>query len=112
MARKRIRLEVRETKDRVIVYDIFKGARCIGECFLIEDDEGWYVEYVELIEEFQRKGIYSHGVLPRLADKYGKIRSSTTRKREWYTSKAWEQAGGKLVGDRYVLEGKSCPNKN
>lgn len=101
--RKRVRMEVVTDCGREVCYKVSKGSVLVGTCWVVCQDSRWSVYDIEIEEEFRRKGYYAHGVLPRLADMYGEIWSSTTRYREWIATKAWESAGAERVGDRFRL---------
>lgn len=87
-------------------WGIYSGSKRIGHVDVYDSLNGWRVRYVTVKPEFRGLGIYSQGVIPALASRYGKIISDPDYARSPAATRAWQRAPGKQR-----VEDPDDPNK-
>lgn len=76
-------------------WGIYSGSKLAGHVDVYADLKGWRIRYVTLKPEFRGLGVYSRGVIPALASRYGKIISDPDYARSPAATRAWQRAPGR-----------------
>lgn len=88
-------------------WGIYSNGKLAGHADVHDSFNGWEIQYVTLKPEFRGLGVYSQGVIPALASRYGKIISAPDYARSPAATRAWQRAPG-----RQRVENKDDPGKS